>query len=61
MTQAGEKVTVTARPVTLGQTADGKVEILSGLQPGERFVARSGKPLKNGDAVSLSILSEKQS
>lgn len=54
-----DKKKVTARAVTLGQKADGKVEILSGLQPGEAYVVRSGKPLKDGEAVSLSILSEK--
>ncbi|OUL30697.1 efflux transporter periplasmic adaptor subunit [Nostoc sp. T09] len=53
------KAKVTARSVTLGKKADAKVEILSGLQPGERYVVRSGKPLKDGAAVSLSILSEK--
>ncbi|MFN6463675.1 MAG: efflux RND transporter periplasmic adaptor subunit [Nostoc sp. DedVER02] len=53
------KTQVTARAVMLGQRADGKVEILSGLQAGERYVVRSGKPLKEGDTVSLSILSEK--
>lgn len=54
------KTKVTARAVMLGKRADGKVEILSGLQTGERYVVRSGKPLKEGDTVSLSILSEKQ-
>lgn len=49
---------VTARSVKLGEKIDGKVEILSGLKPGERFVTRSGKPLKNGETVRLSILSE---
>ncbi len=55
----GGKPTVTARPVTLGSRADGKVEILSGLQPGESYVVQSGKPLKDGETVRLSILSEK--
>jgi RND family efflux transporter MFP subunit len=54
------KTKVTTRAVMLGKRADGKVEILSGLQAGERYVVRSGKPLKEGDTVSLSILSEKQ-
>jgi HlyD family secretion protein len=55
----GESPQVTARSVTLGQQLDGKVQILTGLSPGERFVARTGKPLKSGDRVRLSILSEK--
>jgi multidrug efflux pump subunit AcrA (membrane-fusion protein) len=56
--EGGTQATVTARSVTLGEQADGKVEILSGLRAGERLVARSGEPLKNGQPVSLSILSE---
>jgi RND family efflux transporter MFP subunit len=54
----GSQVTVAARAVKLGERANGQVEILSGLKPGERFVAKSGRPLKNGEAVSLSILSQ---
>lgn len=56
----GSQATVTARSVKLGERANGQVEILSGLKPGERFVAQSGKPLKNGEAVSLSILSQSE-
>jgi multidrug efflux pump subunit AcrA (membrane-fusion protein) len=55
----GEQAKVNARSVALGQQIDGKVQIISGLNPGERFVARSGKPLKDGDSVRLSILSAK--
>ncbi len=56
---SSEKPTVSAREVKIGKNVDGKVEILSGLQAGEKFVARSGEPLKDGAAVRLSILSEK--
>lgn len=49
---------VTARNVTLGRRQDGQVEVLTGLNPGDRFVTRSSKPLKDGDPVQLSILSE---
>ncbi len=56
---SSEKPTVSLREVTVGKKIDGKVEILSGLQPGEKFVARSGEPLKDGSNVRLSIISEK--
>jgi HlyD family secretion protein len=59
VTREGEQSKVTARSVQLGQQIDGKVQILSGLNPGERFVSRASKPLKNGDPVRLSILSAK--
>lgn len=59
ITRQGEQSKVTARSVALGQQLDGKVQILSGLNPGERYVSRAGKPLKDGDPVRLSILSAK--
>jgi HlyD family secretion protein len=59
VTRQGDRSTVTARTVTLGQQIDGRVEILAGLNPGERYVARAGRPLKNGDPVRASILSTK--
>ena len=55
----GEQSKVNARSVALGQQLDGKVQILSGLAAGERYVSRAGKPLKDGEAVRLSILSTK--
>lgn len=54
----GEQTTVEARSIEVGEYANGKVEIISGLQPGEKFVARSGKSLQDGEAVRLSILSQ---
>jgi multidrug efflux pump subunit AcrA (membrane-fusion protein) len=57
VTGTGSEAKVQARRVQVGDRINGQVEILSGLQPGERFVARSGKPLKAGETVRLSILS----
>lgn len=52
---------VEVRPVQLGNRRNGQVEIISGLNPGERFVVRSGRPLRDGDRVRVSVLSEIQS
>ncbi|WP_398344919.1 MULTISPECIES: efflux RND transporter periplasmic adaptor subunit [Nostocales] len=53
------KPKVTSKSVTLGERADSKIEILSGLQPGESYVVRSGKSLKDGEDVRISVISEK--
>lgn len=49
---------VSERIVRIGNKADGNVEILSGLKPGEKYVVRSSRPLKSGQAVVTSALSE---
>ena len=58
VTGEGDQAKVQARRVQLGIRANNKVEILSGLKPGERFVTGSGgKPLKDGERVLISKIS----
>jgi HlyD family secretion protein len=58
VTGSRRRFKVEARPVRLGRQGNGRVEIRSGLLPGERYVVRAGRPLRDGAPVRLSILSE---
>ncbi len=46
------------RPVTIGDRANGIVEVLSGLEPGEPYIIRSDSDITAGQPVQRSILSE---
>ena len=52
------QATVNKKEVTLGDRNLGKVEILSGIKSGEKFVLRSSQPLQDKDEVALSIISD---
>lgn len=55
---SGRGPQVQAREVRVGARADGQVEILSGLEEGDRVVVRSEKPLQPGMRVRPSALSD---
>ena len=48
---------VQKQEVQLGDRANGRVEITTGIEPGAKLVVRSSKSLSDGETVSLSILS----
>jgi RND family efflux transporter MFP subunit len=56
--RSGEEITVKTRPIVVSGEQDGRIIIQSGLAPGEEYVIRSGRPLKEGDKVVLSVLSQ---
>ena len=41
------------RPVTTGLNSDGRIEVLSGLSPGERVVVVGQSGLKDGSPVNV--------
>ena len=49
---------VTKRKVIIGSRTNKKVEIVSGISLGEKYVIRSSRPLKDNSLVGLSILSQ---
>lgn len=49
---------VVARAVQVGEVVDGQVVITAGLAPGDRYVRRSDRPLKPGEPVRVSVLSD---
>jgi multidrug efflux pump subunit AcrA (membrane-fusion protein) len=58
VTGKGAETKVQSRRVQVGTRASKKVEILSGLQAGEQIVTKSAKPLKDGETVRVSVLSQ---
>lgn len=56
--QNGDETTAIARSVQVGDRSNGRVEIRSGLEPGETYIVRSARPLEDGQPVRISILSE---
>lgn len=56
--QVADSPEVQARSVTIGTASNGQVEIVSGLSPGDRYVANSDQPLTDGQTVRRSLTSE---
>jgi HlyD family secretion protein len=49
---------VEAKSVRIGRASNGQIEIVSGLLPGDRYVANSDQPLTDGQTVRRSLTSE---
>lgn len=49
--ETGNSKRVVRRQVSVGDRADGRTEIISGLSPGEIYIVRSSRPLEDGQAV----------
>lgn len=58
VTETDAQLTVQPRPVQISQQVEGQVALTTGLNPGERFVIRSNRPLRPGQVVQTSLLSE---
>lgn len=58
LSENNDQTQVTTRQVTLGQSKNGKVEILNGLTTLDRIVVRSSDKLENGTTVRLSVISQ---
>ncbi|PSB06164.1 efflux transporter periplasmic adaptor subunit [filamentous cyanobacterium CCP2] len=56
--QNGDETLAIARSVQVGDRSNGRVEIRSGLEPGETYIVRSARSLEDGQPVRISILSE---
>ena len=51
--RSGDKVTVSERRVKIGNTFDGKVSVLEGVNPGDEVVTEGNESLRDGQAVTL--------
>ncbi|MGD1918723.1 MAG: efflux RND transporter periplasmic adaptor subunit [Pleurocapsa sp.] len=57
-TNDNDQNNVIKRKVVIGDRINDKVEIISGISAGEKYVVRSSKPLNDRDLVGLSIISK---